>query len=509
MTQATMENQNHVLVVDDEEPIRKLLDARLTREGFTVTLATNGSEAIERWQGHAVVVTDLKMPGKDGFAVMTALQNRAQSQQGIAPRVVLITGHGEKEVAVRALKAGAADYLEKPFDLDELVHSVRRAQGEYQMELKNRELMSRLQARAKRAESRASGPTWIASQAPAMQSANEWLRILARESKPGTPDPNVLILGESGSGKEGVARQIHQESSRASGPWVAVNCANFTEQLLESELFGHEKGAYTGAQALKRGLFELADGGTLFLDEIGEMDSKLQARLLRVLQERVFRRVGGVSDIVCDVRVIAATHRDLEARVVQGTFREDLLHRINRVVVRVAPLRERPADVVPLAEAFARRALHERGKVFHGFAADALERLTHYNWPGNVRELLNAMERAALLYEGVGPIAGNLLGLPGRPAELRRVVSGSPGSPSPTAQPLGAYAARKKSTERQFEREYLEQLLTRHVGNVSAAAREASVDRSNLLRLMRKHGLKSEAFRGATGASTPAKPKAA
>lgn len=497
--------QTQILIVDDEEPIRRLLEGRLTREGFAVTQAGNGSEAITAWDGQPVVVTDLKMPGKDGFALMEALQRRAETLQTVAPRVILITGHGEKEVAVRALKQGAADYLEKPFDMDELVLAVRRAVAEHTLQTKNRELMGRLQARAKRAEAKNSGPTWIASQAAAMQSANEWLRILARESKPGVLDPSVLILGESGSGKEGVARQIHDESARNAGPWVAVNCANFSEQLLESELFGHEKGAFTGAQTMKRGLFELADGGTLFLDEIAEMDAKLQARILRVLQEHTFKRVGGLTDIFCDVRVIAATHQDLEARVRAGSFREDLLHRINRVVIRVAPLRERREDVLPLAESFARRALAERGKVFRGFAPDAQERLCYYDWPGNVRELLNAMERAALLYDGKTPITGHLLGLPGKPAELRPIGGAGAG----TAPSIKAYAEAKRTTERQFEREYLEKLLTRSAGNVSAAAREAAVDRSNLLRLMRKHGLKSEVFRKGGGSSGAGSDRAA
>jgi len=332
-----------------------------------------------------------------------------------------------------------------------------------------------------------------------MAKVNEWLTVLRRESmRGGAEEPSVLILGESGTGKEGVARMVHAGSRRGKGPWVAVNCANFSEQLLESELFGHEKGAFTGATLMKRGLFEIARGGSLFLDEIGEMEPKLQAKLLRVLQEKTCRRVGGTADIECDVRVIAATNRDLEAKTKSGGFREDLYHRLSRVVVEVPPLRERPGDCVPMATQFCERAFRSRGKTFAGFTPEAEQAIRAYRWPGNVRELLNVCERLALVWEGSGPVTPRSLAIPaetgngggqgGRPA-LEVVRSPGDGGPDQS------YMKLKKVWLDSFEREYLVGALNRHGGNVSAAAREARLDRSNFLRLLRRHGLRAQEYR--------------
>jgi transcriptional regulator with GAF, ATPase, and Fis domain len=285
---------------------------------------------------------------------------------------------------------------------------------------------------------------------------------------------------------------VHAGSRRGKGPWVAVNCANFNEQLLESELFGHEKGAFTGASALKRGLFEIARGGTLFLDEVGEMDVKLQAKLLRVLQERVFRRVGGGADLEADVRVIAASNRNLPERVRDGSFRDDLYHRLSRVVVELPALRERPDDIVPMAIQFADRAFRARGKAFNGFSPEAELDLRSYPWPGNVRELLNIIERTALVWQGgESLVCSKDLGIP---------VSGAPGTP--VARPVQSagdaetgYTELKKRWGDSFEREFLVNSLTRNSGNVSAAAREAKLDRSNYLRLLRRHALRAQDFR--------------
>lgn len=487
-----------VLVVDDEETIRKLLKGRLEREGCEVAVAGNADEAQALFGGGSevgVLVTDLRMPGKDGFSLMAWAREKFPQL-----RVIVITGHGEKEVAVKALRQGASDYLEKPFDLEELTHAVKRCLREHQLERENRDLLERMEARVQRVEGKAEEKFWYTSKSASMGKANEWLAILRREAMRGdAEEPTVLITGESGTGKEGIARQVHSSSRRGKGPWVAVNCANFTEQLLESELFGHERGAFTGANTLKRGLFEIAKGGTLFLDEIGEMDMKLQAKLLRVLQEKVFRRVGGTADIEADVRIIAATNAHLKNQVRDGKFREDLYHRLSKIVVELPALRERFEDIVPMAAQFAERAFRSRGKTFGGFTPDAEEGLRSYGWPGNVRELLNVIERTALIWEGNGPIGGKALGLSLSRASHANgngrleVVSPPPGlGGNGSAE---SYTQLKKKWCDSFEREYLVSVLNRNGGNVSAAAREAKLDRSNFLRLLRRHSVKAQEYR--------------
>jgi DNA-binding NtrC family response regulator len=495
-----------VLVVDDEETIRKLLKARLEREGYDVGVAGGADEAQALFQTGGEVgclVTDLRMPGKDGFALTAWAKEKFP-----LCRVIVITGHGEKEVAVQALRKGASDYLEKPFDMDELAHAVSRALREHQLERENQDLVGRLEARVQRVEGKAEDKLWYVSKATAMAKVNEWITILRREAMRGdAEEPSVLILGESGTGKEGIARMVHAGSRRGKGPWVAVNCANFNEQLLESELFGHERGAFTGANATKRGLFELAKGGTLFLDEIGEMDVKLQAKLLRVLQEKVFRRVGGTVDLDTDVRVIAATNRNLADKVREGKFRDDVYHRLSRVVVELPPLRDRAEDIAPMAIQFAERAFGARGKRFAGFTTEAESGLTSYAWPGNVRELLNVIERTALIFEGTGQVTLKALTIPaggvgvgGNGAKLELVKSpydlaGGEG---------GSYTELKKKWSDSFEKEYLVATLARHHGNVSAAAREAKLDRSNFLRLLRRHGLRAQEYRPADAIQQPA-----
>ncbi len=488
-----------VLIVDDEETIRKLLRSRLERENCDVAVASNADEA-QGVFGHGgeigVLVTDLKMPGKDGFALMAWAREKHPLL-----RVIVITGHGEKEVAVKALRSGASDYLEKPFDLDELSHSVKRCIREYQLERENKDLMDRMEARIQRVEGKTEDKYWFVSKSKSMEKVNEWLQVLRREAMRNNADePTVLIIGESGTGKEGIARMVHSGSRRGKGPWVAVNCANFNEQLLESELFGHERGAFTGASTLKRGLFEIAKGGTLFLDEIGEMDVKLQAKLLRVLQEKVFRRVGATSDIETDVRIIAATNQNLKSQVKEGQFREDLYHRLSQVVVELPALRERTEDLVQMAAQFAERAFRSRGKTFAGFTPDAEQSIRSYNWPGNVREMINVVDRTALIWQGNGTISGKALSLPSSSSS-----SGGSGKLSlvPSTDELlktsghESYTDLKRKWSDSFEREYLVSMLNRNGGNVSAAAREAKLDRSNFLRLLRRHGVKAFEFRKA------------
>ena len=488
--------KERIMVVDDEETIRKLLATRLEREGYEVCLATSGDEALQLFQAGAqisVLITDLKMPGKDGFVVLQWVKQNFPQTCGI-----VITGHGEKDAAVKALRCGASDYLEKPFDLDELSHAVKRGVHEHQLQIENQDLLSRLEARAQRVEGRAEDRYWYVSKANAMAKVNEWLAVLRRETLRGNAeDPSVLIAGESGTGKEGIARMIHAGSRRARGPWVAVNCANFSEQLLESELFGHEKGAFTGANTLKRGLFEIAQGGTLFLDEMGEMDVKLQAKLLRILQEKVFRRVGGTHDIKADVRVIAASNRDLELQIKNGYFREDLYHRLSGVVFELPPLRERTEDIIPMAQDFFERSFRARGKTFTGFSPEAESALQNYPWPGNIRELLNVSERVSLLWTSQHPVLPKDLGIPIRPPfagpPTLELVKNEMIQPSEVEN----YTSLKKKWTESFEREYLVAALARHGGNVSAAAREAHLDRSNFLRLLRKYTLRAQSYRKA------------
>jgi DNA-binding NtrC family response regulator len=493
-----------VLVVDDEDTIRNLLKSRLTREGYDVATAANADEAqtaFEKGGEIGVMITDLRMPGRDGFALMDWTKKAFANT-----KVVVITGHGEKEVAVKALRQGANDYLEKPFDMDELCHSVARGMREYTLERDNTELVSRLEARVERIEGKTEDSVWYVSKSASMAKVNDWLSVLRREAMRGNAEePTVLILGESGTGKEGIARMVHAGSRRGKGPWVAVNCANFNEQLLESELFGHERGAFTGATTMKRGLFELAKNGTLFLDEIGEMDIKLQAKILRVLQEKVFRRVGGTADIEADVRVIAATNRNLQARVTAGSFREDLFHRINRVVVEIPALRDRAEDIVPMATQFAENAFRSRAKAFKGFSPEAEQEMKNYSWPGNVRELLNVVERTALIFEGNGAVTGPSLGIPAGGGSRAAAPGGLSVVPSSTKMDftlsatatgeVASFTDLKKQWSDSFECEYLVNTLTRHNGNVSAAARESKLDRSNFLRLLRRHNLKAQTYR--------------
>ncbi len=490
--------RSRVLVVDDEETIRKLLKSRLEREGWDVGVASNADEAQAACGTGGevgVIVTDLKMPGRDGFALMSWAKEHHPKT-----RVIVITGHGEKDVAVKALRQGASDYLEKPFDLDELTHSIRRCLREHQLERENTDLIGRLEARVERVEGKVEDQAWYVSKDASMARVNEWLTVLRREAMRGdAEEPTVLILGESGTGKEGIARMVHAGSRRGKGPWVAVNCANFGEQLLESELFGHEKGAFTGANSLKRGLFEIAKGGTLFLDEIGDMDVKLQAKILRVLQEKVFRRVGGTADLETDVRVVAATNSNLQDKVKDGKFREDVYHRISRVVIEVPPLRSRKEDVLPMARQFAERGFRSRGKTFGGFTPDGDTAVRDYAWPGNVREMLNVIERTALIYEGSGPVNARTLGIPETAAAGRTNGGGGRlevvGPPGGGDAASGSYMELKRQWSDHFEREYLVSTLSRYGGNVSAAAREAKLDRSNFLRLLRRHGLKADDYR--------------
>ena len=359
--------RKNILVVDDEKAQREILEMILSAEGYSVTTAASGEAALKFVRDHHydLVLTDLKMTGMDGIELLTRLSGLDSSII-----VILLTAHGSIESAKEALRRGAFDYLEKPYDREQLLATVARA-------------LSKLDAL----------DLEIISASSEMETVKKMILKVARSSS------TVLIRGESGTGKELIARAIHTQSQRAQEMFQAVNCAAINENLLESELFGHERGAFTGAHAEKKGLFEVADRGTLFLDEIGELDITMQAKLLRALQEREIRRVGGTRAIKIDVRVVAATNRDLRQMTQDGRFRDDLYYRLNVLSIDVPPLRERREDIPTLIEFFLKKHTRNTSRLVRGLAPDARRVMENYSWPGNVRQLESAIERAILLAE--------------------------------------------------------------------------------------------------------------
>ncbi len=374
---------DRILVVDDEPNARAALAELLREEGYIVETAADGFKALPKLEELEpdLLLTDLKMPGMDGIALM----GKAREHDPNLP-VLVMTAFGAVDTAVAAMRAGAADYLTKPINLEELILSVERTLERRRMQREMGQLKQRLSERDRLDR--------IVGSSPAM------LKIFETVLQIAPSRASVLITGESGTGKELIAAAIHEHSARASGPFVKLHCAALAESLLESELFGHEKGSFTGAAGRRDGRFQMADGGTLFLDEIGEISPSIQVKLLRFLQEREFERVGGNQTIKVDVRVIAATNRDLTAEVKAGRFREDLYYRLNVVSVEMPPLRARPSDVPLLAMRFLQKYAAENGKTMQGFSQDALGCLAHYGWPGNVRELENAVERAVVICRG-------------------------------------------------------------------------------------------------------------
>ncbi|MCB9884178.1 MAG: sigma-54-dependent Fis family transcriptional regulator [Planctomycetes bacterium] len=370
-----------VLVVDDEEGVREGLRTMLQREGVHVETAGSAEDGVRRVEDRSydVVFLDINLPGADGLSMLGKLRRGSP-----AADVVILTGYGTVANTVEAMRKGASDVIEKPFSSDRILAVVRRVLETRQ--LKNE--LTWLQDRVRELTA-----TELVGLSPAIREVQTRIDQVAH-----APDTTVLITGQSGTGKELVARCIHERSARRHGPFVAINCAALTESLLEAELFGYEPGAFTGAQKEgKDGLFAVAAGGTLFLDEIGEMEPSLQAKLLRVLQERSFRRVGGVQDIPADVRIVASTNRDLRQMVQIGRFREDLFYRLNVMTVHVPPLAERAADVPLLSHFFLDQIGRQMGKALSGFTEEAMETLCEYSWPGNVRELRNAIEHACII----------------------------------------------------------------------------------------------------------------
>ncbi len=455
-----------ILVVDDEPDMLENICRVLGRQGHTCITAGDGARGRDLLETESpdLLLTDLKMPGTiDGMALL----GRAKEVDPTLP-VIVITGFASIESAVAAMREGAFDYLPKSFSVEELRVSVDRALRHRGLAVENRNLRQQLQA--------ALGFESLVGASPAMARVFETVKKAARS------DANILVLGESGTGKELVARAIHANSPRAARAFVPVDCASLPENLLESELFGHEKGAYTGALRAKLGLVEVADGGTLFLDEIGEMPVGLQAKLLRALQEHQIRRVGGTALVDVDVRLVSATNRNLRDAIAAGQFREDLYYRINVIEVRLPPLRERHGDVDLLARAFLRK--HGEGRV-RTIDAEAMAALRAHSWPGNVRELSNVIERACVLAEsetiGTRDLPDSVLSPQAAPIDIQ---AGGLDLPSGLDLPL------KDAKERWMqvlEASYLKELLARHEGNISAAAKTAGIDRKTFHRLVSKY----------------------
>ena len=377
-----MTAKTRILIAEDDPGAGEALRTAFGQEGYEVFLAMAGGEARDLYARGPwdCVLTDVVMPDVDGLSLLKEFVEPKD-----APPVIVMTAYGSIERAVQAMKDGAYDFLEKPLDLQELRTLVANAIRQRREEPENKPVRARL---------RADRSTLVPGSSAAMRD------VIARAKRVARTNATVLITGESGTGKELIARLVHQESLRVRAPFVPVNCAGLTESIIESELFGHVKGAFTGAVRSKKGKFELADGGTLFLDEIGEIPANVQVKLLRVLQEREVERVGGEEPIRIDVRLICATHRNLEEMVQEGTFREDLYYRIKVIVLQLPPLRERADDIPELAEHFRERANERNGRSVEGFSEAAMARLQSYGWPGNVRELENVVEQSVVLAAG-------------------------------------------------------------------------------------------------------------
>ncbi len=448
-----------ILIVEDEPKMRRLLELNLGEDGFTTFSAGDAETGLKFLQEHVIdlVLTDLKLPGMNGLEFLQTIK-----RQNAALPVVVMTAFGSVETAVEAMKAGASDYVLKPFSLTEMRMVIHKELDVRNLREENRTLREALGKRY-------SHPNVVA-RSPKMQ------EVLATLERVAPSNATVLLGGESGVGKDLIARAIHEKSRRASGPFLKINSTAIPENLLESELFGFEKGAFTGAVASKPGKFELADKGTLFLDEIGDVPPVTQVKLLRVLQEREFERLGGTKTVKVDVRLIAATNRDLREALEQGTFREDLYYRLNVVPIDIAPLRERREDIPDLANLFVTRFAGDSGKVIEGITPEAMQILANYHWPGNVRELQNVIERAcALTKRDVLEPADIHLDI--RPAKASNGAAGF--------LPDGM-------TLEQWEDEMVKESLRRANGNKSQAARLLGLSRNALRYRLSKIGIADE-----------------
>lgn len=445
-----------ILIVDDEPAILTSLSKILEDEGYQIAMAKSGQEALKMLGADPpdLMMLDIWMPELDGIETLKRAREQAPQVQ-----VVMMSGHGNIETAVKAIKLGAYDFIEKPLSLENVTLRVRHALDQRRLQEENKTLRSKV---ARQSE--------LVGTSPAMQK----LRALIKTAGPA--NARVLIGGENGTGKELVARAIHQHSPRVDKPFVAVNCAAIPETLIESELLGHEKGSFTGATTQKRGQFEQADGGTLFLDEIGDMSLSTQAKVLRVLQEQQFTRVGGTKVIKVDVRVIAASNKDLQAEIKKGNFRDDLYYRLNVVPIEVPPLRERREDIPLLVKHFLKTHSEEQKVKPKDITAEALVALEQYDWPGNIRELSNLIERLMIMVpsETIDPSHIGLL------LQSHSTASGgSATAPSPLAT---KNFDSLKDARNAFEREYISRKLREHNWNVSRTADDLKIERSHLHR---------------------------
>jgi len=455
-----------VLVVDDEEDIRYSLRGILEDEGYDVVEAVSAERALElaSEQRPDLVFLDIWLPGMDG---LTALDSLREDQPELP--VIMISGHGSIETAVSAIKKGAFDFIEKPLSLEKVVIAADKAMEFRELKRENTALKTRIQG----------------DQVQRLTGTSPVIRKLSEQIERVAPtDAWVLITGENGTGKEIVARMIHAQSRRATRPMVAVNCAAIPEELIESELFGHERGAFTGADRAAEGKFELADGGTLFLDEIGDMSLKTQAKILRILQEQRFERVGGRKTITVDVRVIAATNKNLPEEIMAGNFREDLYYRLKVFPLVVPPLRERPEDIRLLIEDFVANMTRDHGFRSIRFTDEAMTVLTSYRWPGNVRELKNFVERMLIMFGGREVAPADL------PPEITLAGGAGREDADMSIDVTGFAAASDLKTARAlFEARFLEAKLQECGGNVSRLAEMVGLDRSSLYRKLKTYGI--------------------
>ena len=449
-----------ILIVDDEVSILNSLSSILEDEGYDVSVAKSGMEALRHCaiSPPELMMLDIWMPEMDGLETLKRLRELVPSTQ-----VMMMSGHGSIETAVKAIKLGAYDYIEKPLSLENVTLRVKHALDQHRLEQENRSLRTKVERRFE-----------LIGQAPVMQQLKQLIETA------GPTNSRVLIGGENGTGKELVARAIHQHSHRANHPFVAVNCAAIPETLIESELFGHERGAFSGATTMKRGQFEQADGGTLFLDEIADMSLSTQAKVLRALQEQQFTRVGGTKLIKVAVRVLAASNKDLLQEIEKGTFREDLFYRLNVVPIVVPPLRHRREDIPLLVKHFLRVHAEEQGLKIKQVSPEAMDVFMQYEWPGNIRELRNLIERLMIMVPGpVIEAAHASVALQVRPQALAAQSAAG-------AQPVNTLLTRPYESLRDarnaFEKEFIARKLREHHWNISRTAEDLKIERSHLHR---------------------------
>lgn len=485
-----------ILIAEDEERMRRLLGMLLSNKGHELVLCADGEEALQKFEEDSpeLVITDLRLPKKSGLEVIEGIQARAPEIP-----VIVITAYGSIDSAVEAMQKGASDYITKPFEETRIHLAVEKGLERGQLLAENKVLRTELRSR-------------YAFDAIIAES-HEMLDVLTLARQVAVSNSTVMVYGESGTGKELVTRAIHESSQRARGPFIAINCAAIPENLLESELFGHERGAFTGATDAKRGRFELASGGTLFLDEIGELALPLQSKVLRALEQQEFERVGGLKTIKTDIRFLAATNRNLAEMVHKGTFREDLFYRLNVFPIVIPPLRDRPADVIPLTEHFLKRFCREMGKKVPRISPAAEEALLTHSWDGNVRELQNTVERSVILLEGnvlgpeilkidtlarlrslgagkaVGPLGpslgpGGAVSAPPAPAQGEAEKSEPSGTEQPAPRSLSVWHPFRIPevgfSLEEHEKELLSQSLIRTKNNKSAAAKLLGLSRATL-----------------------------